>query len=51
MTARRGCLLSTYSKKTIYSNNVPSSTTLTYEGLFSENYFKINKKEKILLII
>ena len=46
MSARRGSLLSTYTKKTTYSNNVPSSTTLTYEGLFSENYFKINKKEK-----
>ena len=46
MTARRGALLSTYTKQTISSNNVPSSTTLTYEGLFSESYFKINKKEK-----
>ena len=49
MTARRGALLSTYTKQTInsfISNTVPSSTTLTYEGLFSESYFKINKKEK-----
>ena len=46
MTARRGALLSTYTKQTMSSNNVPSSTTLTYEGLFSESYFKINKKEK-----
>jgi uncharacterized protein YegL len=40
----RGALLSSYSKK-----EIPSSTTLTYEGLFSENFFKINQKEKNLL--
>ena len=49
MTARRGALLSNYTKQNIQYNNpnkVPSSTTLTYEGLFSESYFKINKIEK-----
>ena len=30
-------------------NEVPSSTTLTYEGLFSENFFKINEREKYLI--
>ena len=40
----RGALLSSYSR-----NEVPSSTTLTYEGLFSENFFKINQKETTLL--
>ena len=46
MSARRGALLSTYKRPLENSNNVPSSTTLTYEGLLSENYFKITKKEK-----
>ena len=40
----RGALLSSYSR-----NEVPSSTTLTYEGLLSENFFKINQKETTLL--
>ena len=40
----RGALLSSYSR-----NIVPSSTTLTYEGLLSENFFKINQKETTLL--
>ena len=33
-----------------YTRNViPSSTTLTYEGLLSENFFKINKREEYLI--
>ena len=47
MSARRCTLVSTYSRQIGQPNRVPSSTTLTFEGLLSENYFKINKKEKI----
>ena len=34
---------SSYSSSSYVS--VPSSTTLTYEGIFSENYFYLNEKE------
>ena len=31
------------------SHNVPSSTTLTYEGMINENYYKLKKKETKLI--
>ena len=37
----RGAMRSEYS----YSNVVPSSTTLTYEGIFNSTYFELNSKE------
>ena len=37
----RGVMRSEYS----YSNVVPSSTTLTYEGIFNSTYFELNSKE------
>ena len=42
-SSAHGAFESLYSKCPLI--NVPSSTTLTYEGLFSENYFKIKEKE------
>ena len=63
MTGSRGAFISNYVsentgntifnsfKQDFYSNRyrIPSSTTITYEGLFSENYFRINQKEKYFL--
>lgn len=41
---------SSYSSKyTSFTHNVPSSTTLTYEGMINENFYKLNKKETKLL--
>lgn len=41
---------SSYSSKyTKYTHNVPSSTTLTYEGMINENFYKQKKKETKLL--
>ena len=41
---------SSYSSKyTKYTHNVPSSTTLTYEGMINENFYKLKKKETKLL--
>jgi len=41
---------SSYSSKyTRYTHNVPSSTTLTYEGAINENFYKLKKKETKLL--
>ena len=48
-TSRHGAFSSDYSTSTnscySYSTNVPSSTTLTYDGLFNENFFPIKEKE------
>ena len=42
-----GAFSSYYSKSSSYhSYNIPSFSTLTYEGLFNENYFIINNIEK-----
>ena len=41
---------SSYSSKyTKYTHNIPSSTTLTYEGMINENFYKLKKKETKLL--
>jgi hypothetical protein len=41
---------SSYSSKyTKYTHNIPSSTTLTYEGMINENFYKLKKKEPKLL--
>ena len=46
-TSAHGAFSSYYSRSYSYhSYNIPSSSTLTYEGLFNENYFLINDKEK-----
>ena len=39
----RSAFSSNYSR-----SSIPSSTTLTYEGIFSENYFYLNEKENKL---
>ena len=48
-TSIHGAFSSYYSRSIYseysYSNKVPSSTTLTYEGLFNENFFPIKEKE------
>ena len=48
-TSIHGAFSSYYSRSIYseysYSNKVPSSTTLTYEGLFNENFFNIKEKE------
>ena len=41
--SEHGAFLSFYSNA--QSNNVPSSTMVTYGGLFDENYFPLNEKE------
>ena len=41
--SEHGAFVSFYSNA--QSNNVPSSTTVTYGGLFDENYFPLNAKE------
>ena len=42
-SSAHGAFESHYTKSKF--TDVPSSTTLTYEGLYSENYFKIKEKE------
>ena len=39
----RGAMRSDYSH---YYCEVPSSTTMTYEGILNEAYFKLNSKEE-----
>ena len=48
-SSRHGAFSSYYSSvmnsSYSYSTKVPSSTTLTYDGLFNENFFPIKEKE------
>ena len=44
-TSAHGAFSSRYSRSYSTSYHVPSSSTLTYEGLFNENYFLINNRE------
>lgn len=42
---------SSYSSKyTKYTHNIPSSTTLTYEGMINENFYKLKKKRNKIII-
>ena len=46
----RGAMRSDFSPYNYYDNRpyirVPSSTTMTYEGIFNETYFRLNSKEE-----
>ena len=44
-TSAHGAFSSRYSRSYSTSYHVPSSSTLTYEGLFNENYLLINNRE------
>ena len=44
-TSAHGAFSSRYSRSYSTSYHVPSSSTLTYEGLFNENYFLINNRK------
>ena len=44
-TSAHGDFSSHYLRSHSKSYNVPSSSTLTYEGLFNENYFLMNNRE------